>query len=79
MTDKHNQRMKILDYCATHGSITNRDANVKLDINSPTKRISELLKAGYDVQKVTEKRVNSSGREVRYVRYFIQEAGQNAT
>jgi hypothetical protein len=68
--------MKILDYCAIHGSITNRDANVKLDINSPTKRISELVKAGYDVQKVKETRVNSSGREVRYVRYYIQ-GGEN--
>lgn len=79
MVDALNQRMKILDYCATHGSITNREANVKLDINSPTKRISELVKAGYDVQKIRETRVNSSGREVRYVRYYIQEAVQNAT
>jgi hypothetical protein len=71
--------MKILDYCAVHGSITNRDANVKLDINSPTKRISELVKAGYDVQKVRETRVNSSGREVRYVRYYIQGVEHNAT
>ena len=77
MTDTRSQRMKILDYCAAYGSITNRDANVKLDINSPTKRISELVKAGYDVEKVVEKRVNSSGREVRYVRYYIQEARQH--
>lgn len=79
MTDTFNQRMKILDYCAAHGSITNRDANVKLDINSPTKRISELVKAGYDVQKVRETRINSSGQTVRYVRYYIQEAADNAT
>lgn len=76
MTDTRSQRMKILDYCAIHGSITNRDANVKLDINSPTKRISELVKAGYDVQKVKETRVNSSGREVRFIRYYIQ-GGEN--
>ena len=38
--DKATQKHKILQYCAEHGSITVRDAVVKLNINSPTKRIS---------------------------------------
>lgn len=69
--DKVTQRAKILDYCDKHGSITVRDAFDKLSINSPTKRISELRKAGYDVQTITESRAKSNGETVRYTRYFI--------
>ena len=51
--DKATQRLKILRYCAEHGSITVREASVKLDINSPTKRISELRLSGrYDVRAI---------------------------
>ena len=70
---KFTQKRKILDYCAEHGSITIRDAFEKLHMNSPSKRISELRKAGYDVQAVNETRTNSSGKEVRYKRYYISE------
>lgn len=69
--DKVTQRAKILDYCDKHGSITVRDAFAKLNINSPTKRISELRKAGYDVQTITESRAKDNGETVRYTRYFI--------
>ena len=40
------QKGKILEYCAAHGSITIRDAFEKLNINSPSKRISEMRYAG---------------------------------
>lgn len=69
--DKVTQRAKILDYCDKHGSITVREAFDKLNINSPTKRISELRKAGYDVQTITESRAKDNGETVRYTRYFI--------
>lgn len=65
------QRIKILQYCEENGSITNREATVKLNINSPTKRISELRYMGYDVQTVKETRINSSGEKVDFYRYFI--------
>jgi hypothetical protein len=43
---------KVLAYCAAHGSITVRDA-YKLDINSPTKVISNMRKSSkYDVQDI---------------------------
>lgn len=74
--DKVTQRAKILDYCDKHGSITVREAFDKLNINSPTKRISELRKAGYDVQTVTERRAKDNGETVRYTRYFIEGVGQ---
>jgi hypothetical protein len=73
--DKVTQRRKILDYCAMHGSITVRDAFLKLNINSPTKRISELRHL-YDVRTDTEERVNASGERVRYKRYYIAERGE---
>lgn len=70
---KFTQRMKILNYCAEYGSITIRDAFEKLNINSPSKRISEMRYAGYDVQSEVERKINASGVEVRYKRYFITE------
>lgn len=64
---------KVLAYCAAHGSITVRDA-YKLDINSPTKVISNMRKSPrYDVQDIEETRVNRSGEKKRYKRYFIKE------
>jgi hypothetical protein len=72
--DKATQIAKILNYCKEHGSITVRDAAVTLEINSPTKRISEMRLSGvYDVQDIQETRVKDSGETVRYKRYFIRE------
>ena len=66
------QKGKILGYCAEHGSSTIREAFEKLHINSPSKRISELRKSGfYDVQAITESKVNAEGDEVKFKRYFI--------
>jgi hypothetical protein len=70
---KSTQRGKILAYCAVHGSITVRDAVVKLNINSPTKRISEMRRDGFDVQTIEETKVKDNGEVVRYNRYFIKE------
>lgn len=67
---KATQRARILAYCAEHGSITVREA-FALDINSPTKRISELRYCGYDVQTKEETREKPNGESVRYFRYFI--------
>jgi hypothetical protein len=64
--------MKILAYCLENGSITVRDAVVKLGINSPTKRISEMRHGGYDVQAIEETRIKDNGEKVRYNRYFIK-------
>lgn len=70
--DKATQKAKILAYCEEHGSITIRDAFTKLNINSPSKRISELRLGGnYDVQSVEESRENGSGELKKYKRYFI--------
>lgn len=63
---------KILAHCNKYGSITVRDA-YKLDINSPTKVISNMRLSGlYEVTDVEESRVNSNNEKVRYKRYFIK-------
>lgn len=63
---------RILDYCNKYGSITVRDA-YKLDINSPTKVISNMRLSGqYEVTDINESRVNSDNEKVRYKRYFIK-------
>ena len=70
---KATQRAKILAYCMEHGSITIRDAFEKLDINSPSKRISEMRNSpDYVVDQTEETRINSSGETKRYNRYFIK-------
>lgn len=72
--DKATQKRKILEYCAEHGSITVREAFEKLNINSPTKRISELRASGYDVQTFDETRTKEDGETVKFRRYFISGA-----
>lgn len=70
--DKSTQRSNIIQYCQEHGSITNREASEKLFINSPTARISEIRNSGlYTVDSVTEYRINSYGKRVKFFRYFI--------
>ena len=65
---------KVLTYCKQHGSITVRDAAVKLEINSPTKVISNMRHSDqYIVTDIVETRVNKDGETKRYKRYFIQE------
>ena len=70
--DKATQRSLILAYCATNGSITVREAFEGLNINSPTKRISEIRKSGeYKVHTETESRTDENGITKRWNRYFI--------
>ena len=73
---KATHNAKVLAYCKQHGSITVRNAAVKLNINSPTKVISNMRLSGeYDVQDVRESRVNDNGETVNYKRYFIRALG----
>ena len=70
--DVATQKNKILSYCEKHGSITIREAFTKLNINSPSKRISELRNSGqYLVKSVDESRTKN-GQTTRWKRYFIE-------
>lgn len=78
MASKATQRIKILQYCKEHGSITIREAFEGLHINSPSKRISEIRQSGfYHVDDITEHRINENGDAVKYKRYFIKEVIPN--
>ena len=71
------QKMRIVAYCQKHGSITVREAFIKLHINSPTKRISELRYSGkYEVTDRTESKTKH-GITKRWKRYFIKERSQD--
>ena len=76
--DADTQQKKILNYCKTHGSITIREAFTKLNINSPSKRISEMRNsARYKVESIEEVRTNAEGQKTRWKRYFIHELQAN--
>ena len=66
---------KVLAYCKKYGSITVREASVKLNINSPTKVFSVMRHSPkYIVTEQDEVKVNKEGETKRYKRYFIKEA-----
>lgn len=70
---KATQQQQILAYCTEHGSITIREAFDNLNINSPTKRISEMRNSGlYHVETAEEKRTDADGVTKRWYRYFIR-------
>ena len=70
--DKATQTARIIEYCEKNGSITVREAFTELNINSPTKRISEIRKSkDYIVDSVEESRTKN-GETKRWKRYFIK-------
>lgn len=69
---KLTQQNAIILYLREHGSATVRDLFTNLDINSPSKRISELRQLGMiEQEKCTS--VNASGEKKRYMRYYLKE------
>lgn len=68
MMDKIKQRDQIVAYLKTHSAATVRDL-FALNINSPTKRISELVKMGYPIEKEMVTRQNSQGMTKRFMVY----------
>ena len=66
---------KILQYCDEYGSITAREAFIKLNINSPRRAITELRRKGYEVKAVD---MDNNGKKP-YKRYFITKPEENET
>lgn len=76
--DVATQEMKIISYCKKHGSITAREAFIKLNINSPRKCISNLRKSGkFIVNSVNESKTDADGNKMWWKRYFINELPTN--
>ena len=72
MNEKSNQRNKIIQYIRENGSATVRELFLYCNINSPTKRLSELRKAGL-IREEWDTRINRSGEVKRFKRYFLTE------
>lgn len=72
--NESSDRLRIVNYCRIHGSITIRDCYDILGMNSPSKRISELRHSpDYVVEDIWEDRINPKGIKKRYKRYYIRE------
>ena len=71
------QREQILEYIKEHGSITPMDAFYRYNITKLATRISEMRRMGINFIKVMETKSHEDGRTVRYMRYYLDEEGQN--
>lgn len=67
---KISQEQKILFLLESQGSATVREMFIKLNINSPTKRLSELRKKGL-IREEPDFSINTEGRKVYFKRYFL--------
>lgn len=63
---------RIINYIKEHGSITVRQAEVELDINSPNRRLADLRDKGYSFNETWEEKKNSFGETVRYKVYRLK-------
>lgn len=72
--DKATQKARIIAYCAEYGSITIREAFTELNINSPSKRISEIRKSNEYIVESKEESRTKNGVTKRWKRYFIKKA-----
>ena len=59
---------KVLAYCDRYGSITAREAFIKLNINSPRKLFSDMRRKGYELKEPTP--MYNGGRKP-YHRYYF--------
>ena len=67
------QRDQIIVFLKKHpDGATVRDMLITLNINSPTKRISELVEMGYPIEKAWKTRVNKNGEKKRYKVYRLR-------
>jgi Mn-dependent DtxR family transcriptional regulator len=73
MDTKSNQRNKIVQYIRENGSATVRELFIYLNINSPTKRLSELRKLGL-IRDEEERKLRQDGTVVRFKLYFLEES-----
>jgi len=73
MDTKSNQRNRIIQYIRENGSATVRELFIYLNINSPTKRLSELRKLGL-IRDEEERKLRQDGTVVRFKRYYLEES-----
>jgi len=76
MTSKASQAQRMIAYAQRHGSITTAEAVYNLGILSPTRRVCDIRKLGYRVDKTREKIVNQFGETCQIVRYKFSKEEQ---
>ena len=72
---KRTQHDKILAYLKENRFASVRELFIYCNINSPTKRLSELRRMGL-IDSKTNERLNSNGEKKRYSVYFLTEKGK---
>ena len=65
------QEKKVYDWLEETGGSTVREIFIYLNINSPTKVLSNLHKIGL-IEKKDCTRVNSQGKRVHYRKYYLR-------
>ena len=71
MSEKSNQRNRIVEYLATHGPTSCLDLTIALNITSVSKRISELRQLGI-IGQIKCHSIRSDGQSVYYNRYYVR-------
>ena len=74
---KMTQHEKIIKYLRENGKASVRELFIYCNINSPTKRLSELSRMGL-VTSDSVTRVNSSGQKKKFSVYYLTEKGKTA-
>lgn len=69
---KKSQCDRIVQFLEANPGATNLEIATVLRISSPSKRLSELMRAGL-VESVRCEEVNASGEVVRFCRYYVRE------
>ena len=70
------QHEKIIDYLKQNGSATIRELFLFCNINSPSKRLSELRKLGM-IDTVRCTKTNAAGETVKFCRYYLRKETNN--
>lgn len=68
------QNAKILAYLREHGTASVRELFINCGVNSPRKRISELVAAGANIGWYWDESVDECGDKHRYKRYFLKDS-----
>ena len=71
--DKMTQQKRIWEHMLKYGSITKMEGYESLKITKVDTRISEMIRLGYNIQKVPEIKHHEDGSTTRYMRYFPRE------
>ena len=68
---KHTQWARITLYLHEHDTASVRELVLGCNINSPRKRISEMIEAGVPIKSFWDESVDEYGDRTRFKRYYM--------